>query len=573
MLASGFGCRRSPLAKDGGIDAGRTPITDAGDDARLDLPSAGDAADALPPGGDVADTLPTGDAADAPATGDATDAHDAVDAVDAGTVPPVPCGALRTLSSLGPFTDYHATRVLFSSDRRRFVLQASPPNPDGSAPAPADDVFLVTLPIGPISPVIYGVRTIEWLGTSGDLLAVLSPGNELVVAPVDGSGSRVIARAACAWMATPDGSRLFVVRDCTSAGAGVLDEIDVASGVATTRAPLVAKDGGLAISPSGRFLAYVTASAPDGGGGGGVLHVLDADRDQALVARAPAYAPAWVSDQRLLFLDGTRSFGQTDAYVHVPGTGDSAILVAQSRHFGFNGYRISPDRSLVLAATWANSFPWANTLYAVRLDGSGEQLLTDKMYAYHMNQIAITPFAFTADGMRVITVGPQDSTAGIYAASLDGTTNTKIADGYGFVVSPFADRIAAIDIVSMRDQHIVRIVASTGSGSFKFTTTSGTLIRAPTFVPGDRGLLYVESPMTGLTGVGPTALNHLSFVDGRITQLGRWGRSQLPVVGYPIGEVAPGYPWIDPTGCFAIVDSDLPESPGTSLVVLPDAPE
>jgi hypothetical protein len=329
-------------------------------------------------------------------------------------------------------------------------------------------------------------------------------------------------------VATPDGSRLFVVRDCTSARSGVLDEIDVASGVATTRAPLVAKDGSLAMSPSGRFAAYVTASAPDGGGGG-VLHVLDGDRDQALVARTPATAPVWVSDQRLLFLDGTRTSGQTDAYVHVPGTGDSAILVAQSRHFGFNGYRISPDRSLVLAATWANTFPWANTLYAVRLNSSGEQLLTDKMYAYHMNQIGLTPFAFTADGARVIYIGPQDSMAGIYAASLDGSTNSKLADGYGFVVSPFADRIAAIDIVSMRDQHIVRVVASaTGTEAFKFPTSSGTLIRGPTFVPGDRGLLYVESPMTGLTGVGPTALNHLSFVDGRITQLGRWGRSQLP---------------------------------------------
>ena len=102
-----------------------------------------------------------------------------------------------------------------------------------------------------------------------------------------------------------------------------------------------------------------------------MLHVLDGNRDQALVARAPAYAPGWVSDQRLLFLDGTRLSGPTDSYVHVPGTGDSGILVAQSRHFGFGGYRISPDRSLVLAATWSNTFPWANTLYAVRLDGSG----------------------------------------------------------------------------------------------------------------------------------------------------------------------------------------------------------
>ena len=216
----------------------------------------------------------------------------------------------------------------------------------------------------------------------------------------------MIARDACAHAATPDGSRVFVVRGCTNTVDGPLDEIDVASGVATTRAPLVARDGSLAISPSGRFAAYLTANAPDGGGGGGVLHVLDGNRDQALVARAPASARLGLRPA-LLFLDGTSLSGPTDSYVHVPGTGDSGILVAQSRHFGFGGYRISPDRSLVLAATWSNTFPWANTLYAVRLDGSGEQLLTDKMYAYHMNQIAFTPFAFTADGARVIYVGPR----------------------------------------------------------------------------------------------------------------------------------------------------------------------
>ena len=36
-------------------------------------------------------------------------------------------------------------------------------------------MFLVMLPIGPIADaVIYGVRNVEWLGTSGDLLATLS---------------------------------------------------------------------------------------------------------------------------------------------------------------------------------------------------------------------------------------------------------------------------------------------------------------------------------------------------------------------------------------------------------------
>jgi hypothetical protein len=564
-LATGLGCRRSPLKKGGAIDAGGTVI-DAGADVRLDVAPAGDAADA-PTTSDAADAPTTSDAADAPTTNDASDA---ADAVDAGTVQPLPCGALRTLSSVGPFTPHHAKRVLFSPDRRLLVLQANPPAPDGGTPAPTDDLLLVRLPIGPLELLMSGLRGVEWLGTSGNLLATL-PGNDLAVVPTDGRGPRVIARTTCVHLAAPDGSRVFVVRDCTSTGSGVLDEIDVASGVATTRAPLVARDASLAISPSGRFAAYVTARAPDAvTPDPGMLHVLDRDfdRDQA-IAPAPAHSPFFASDQRLLFMNPTSSLG--DTYVHVPGAGDTSQRIAQNRHLGYNGYRISPDRSLLLAAVWTNMFPWANPLYAVRLDGSGEQLLTDNLYAYQMNQIAVTPFAFSADGRRVIYVGPQDSNGGISAAAVDGSTDTKIADGYGFVVSRFADRVAAIDIIAMRDQYTVRVVASaTGAESFKFPTNSGTLIRAPTFVPDDRGLLYVEAPTTG---TGPTALNHLSFVDGRITPIGRWTRSQLPVLGYPIGELGPGYPAVDPTGCFAIVDSDLPESPGTSLVVLPDEPE
>ena len=51
------------------------------------------------------------------------------------------------------------------------------------------------------------------------------------------------------------------------------------------------------------------------------------------------------------------------------------------------------------------------------------------------------------------------------------------------------------------------------------------------------------------------------------------GRDETATPGsMPQGEMRTGYP-VDPTGCFTIVDSDLPESAGTSLVVLPDAPE
>ena len=78
-----------------------------------DAPATGDAADRPRPA-----TWPT------PATGDAlTPTTPSMRSMR--TVQPVPCGALRTLSSLGPFTDYHARRVLCASDRRLIVLGLS----------------------------------------------------------------------------------------------------------------------------------------------------------------------------------------------------------------------------------------------------------------------------------------------------------------------------------------------------------------------------------------------------------------------------------------------------------------
>ena len=170
------------------------------------------------------------------------------------------------------------------------------------------------------------------------------------------------------------------------------------------------------------------------------------DGDRSLTARAPASAPVWVSDQRLLFLDGTRTFGETDAYAHAPGTGDSrhpcraepALRLQRLPHLT----RPLADPRVAVVQL----FPWANTLHAVRLDGSGEQLLTDNMYAYHMDQIALTPFAFTGRWYAGYLRRPTGlERGGIYAASLDGSDeHGGIADGWtGFVVSPSADRVAA----------------------------------------------------------------------------------------------------------------------------------
>jgi hypothetical protein len=530
MFASALSCRRHPLGGADGGDAG-PPIVDA--------PTAIDATDAPGPN-DAAD------AADAPGP------IDAADTSDGPAVVQVPCGALRALAAKGPFTDRHARNLLFSPDRRLLIVQA--------AGGPPDDLLLVPLPEGVPQMLLAGVRSAEWLGRSGQVLATMSSG-DLVVASLDGTAPRTIARNTCAHLAVPDGSRVFAVSDCIARPiVGKLAEIDVATNTATPRSSEAANI--LAVSPSGRFAAFV-AHDPDGDD---IMHVLYGDRDLTLSPVA-VDAPAFVAGERLLFLTpGSRLL--SNAYLQVPGTNATSQLVAQDRHFGFRGYRISPDGSLALAAHWpaTRQPPFATDLVTVRLDGAvGETLLANDLLPYDLNQLGISPFTFTADGRRVLFMASSTtSPMGVFTVQSSGGDRRQLALGSAFAVSPYADRVAILEIDSSTSKQTIHFVAA-ATGVEAFTVSSDGAIGGLGFVPGDRGLVYVER-------ASPNRLHHVSFVDGRNTVIAAWNRSQTPLGDPPQGEIRTGYP-VDPTGCFTIVDSDLPESAGTSLVVLPDAPE
>jgi len=531
MFASALSCRRHPLGGADGGDAG-PPIVDA--------PTAIDATDAPGPN-DAAD------AADAPGP------IDAADTSDGPAVVQVPCGALRALAAKGPFTDRHARDLLFSPDRRLLIVQA--------AGGPPDDLLLVQLPEGVPQMLLSGVRSAEWLGGSGQVLATMSSSGDLVVVSLDGTATRTIARNTCAHLAVPDGSRVFAVSDCNARPTvGKLAEIDVATNTATPRASEATN--ALAVSPSGRFAAFV-AHDPDGDD---IMHVLDGDRDLTLSPVA-VDAPAFVADERLLFLTpGSRLL--SNAYLQVPGTNATSQLVAQDRHFGFRGYRISPDGSLALAAQWpaTRQPPFVTDLVTIRLDGAvGETLLANDLLPYDLNQLGISPFTFTADGRRVLFMASNTtSPMGVFTVQSTGGDRRRLALGHAFAVSPYADRVAILEIDSSTNKQTIHFVAA-ATGVEAFTISSDGAIGGLGFVPGDRGLVYVER-------ASPNRLHHVSFADGRNTAIAAWNRSQIPLGDMPQGEMRTGYP-VDPTGCFTIVDSDLPESAGTSLVVLPDAPE
>ena len=154
----------------------------------------------------------------------------------------------------------------------------------------------------------------------------------------------------------------------------------------------------------------------------------------------------------------------------------------------------------------------------------------------------------------------------MFAISPAGDNRHLLANGSAFAVSPFSDRVAVLDISASRDLYTVHfVVAATGAEQFEITSSSA--VSGFRFVPESRGFLYVQIPATG-----PSHLYHVSFIDAHQTSLGSWNQTNLPIGDYPSAEVVAGYP-VDPTGCFTLVDSDITGSVGTSLVVLPDAPE
>jgi hypothetical protein len=508
------------------------------------------------------------------------DASTVIDALDANvadtTVPdlqrpqPLPCSAVRPLAAGGPLTARRTQQALFSRDGRALVLVATSDTPIPGSPSPGD-LLIVTLPGGAVTTRENDVRSAAWLGNSDEVLVNRGSPPELVVVPLHADGSRLIARNVCGYLPTPDGSRVYVIRDCNAATilSGVLDEVATGSGIAT-RLSAAARPGHLAVSPSGRHVAYVAPPAVSDASwsDGGVLHIVDGTRDTTL-SPSPAGSPAFVSDSLLLYHAAPAPlYGPSDIYQHVPGNGDQGSRLAANRHLGFGGYQISADRGWLLAARWSDTSPWDNELHGVRLDGGGEVLLASDLLAYQLNSLGLTPFVFTADGHRVIyNVNPRpgDSGASIVSVAVAGGPIVKLSNGLAFTVSPFADRVAIIDRIPATQPTRVRVVVAT-TGAETFAIDSPDPIGQIAFVPDDRGLVFVESPSGG-----PSRLRHLSFADGNLSLLGEWSRSNLPKGTHPAAAFRSDLA-VDPTGCYAVVDSDLPGAVGTSLVILPGAP-
>jgi hypothetical protein len=252
----------------------------------------------------------------APSSGDAPD-----------LAPAFECAALQPLAA-GVLTPRHAVRALFTPDRSSLVLRVR-----GEFTTPGDwvddDLLLVRLPSGEVSPIIGSIFSFEWLQPGSTLL--VNSGLDLVVVNVDGSGRRTLVRNVCDYVAAPDGSRVYALHDCNSQNTGTMDVIDVASG-ASTRLAVGARFGyptptrSTAVSPDGRWVAFVTfLPSPNSLVDENIVVVVaNADgRVETVTPQLLGNNPGFVSNDLLLYAAGSL-IGAGDIRGHVPGTGDAS---------------------------------------------------------------------------------------------------------------------------------------------------------------------------------------------------------------------------------------------------------
>jgi len=472
---------------------------------------------------------------------------------------PFSCASLRPLVDKGVLTTRHAKAVLFAPDGKSLLLRVSA----GDA-ADSDEALLVSLPGGEQRTLATDIREAEWLGTSA---ALFTTGDELNLRAVSlgGDSLRTVAVKTCSHAATPDGSRLYYTHDCTSQ-TGAASVLEIASGATKQLATRMSVET-LVVSPGSRWAAYVGYTNPlDASTASQAVHVVDQGGTPYAVAMPDtAYNPVFASDQILLFQSPSAAFLSTKIWRHYLGTSDTPQLLAEGD--GGSGYEWNADRSAFLLAKLSSSARVAE-LYSVSVsDGRLVRLASDLM-DYSMFAMRIRAFAFAPSNQRAIyfaDVSPDGGRSyGLASVAQDGGGRLLLGSNVDeAVVSPYADRIAFVASNGAGGVNAVTVVSSTtGVEQFKIDSMAG--FDAISFVPGDRGLLFVDTLATEKQRL----LRHLSFTTGGVTTLAEFRTSRLLPYTAPTGIAAEVYP-IDPAGCFVPVDSDL-DQPGTRLVLLPE---
>jgi len=474
------------------------------------------------------------------------------------------CSALAALADRGILTTLRTKQVTFAPDRGWVVLRVRQPAPPGVGYP--DQLVRVALPSGELTTISNAGGTAEALGQGGGLLVAGADADGKGLAVYEDGRLRVLASGACAHQATPDGSRVYALLDCDTRSRGTLAVIDVGTGTTTPVFGNVSS-ADVAVSPNSHWVAFIVQHS-DAGTTTDTLHVADAmGSTYALPSQPGASNPWFASDELLLFAvgDSFSPSSSSELRGHVPGTGDTSYSITMGKATGLFGYKISADGDWLLGAAAPASDSGINLtaqLYAIRLDGSEEVLLSSDLVAFWYYQMPVDAFSFTGDGKHAVFIGGR--LAKVWASDVLGTQSSLISNSGSFAVAGTGDQVALVEDSSSVRGGRLRIVALDTDRTVSLFESDAPLT-APNFPRDARGVIFVRRPTTG-----PSDLRYMSPSRPESLVLGEWSDTLLDMRPGPYASPLGKYP-VDPTGCFTIIDTDLAPGPGTRLVLLPEA--
>lgn len=548
------GCGRNHLAQGDGaaLLSADAALADAG-------------ADVVDAGSEEVGTVAPRDAStylDGPADLPRGDVPPAVDAPAA--VPDVAtfsCASLTPLVAKGVLSNRHAKQVRVAPDGKALLLILAGDDSNG------DEAWVVSLPDGQQHQLRTGIKSADWFGSNAVLVTTVDA-DSFVFPNAASLGSDIvspIAHKVCGQATSPDGSRLYFVRDCTGS-VGDLYGMDLTDGFPKRFATSVSANG-LVVSPGGRWAAYVVYVA-DASPSTTKVRVVGKDGVPYEVP-IPDWPnnPYFVSDDLLLVESPGSTYDSPNIWSHRPGSTEATLLT--SGYHGFDGYVWNADRSAFLVAKFPPPPASTAELHVTDVsDGSSVRLATD-LIDHRMFEMRVRSFAIAPRTGRVVYVADTPSDGGrvygVASVSQRGEDRSWLASNVGtVVVSPFGDRVAVLMTDRTSTPSTARVtVLSPTTGSVQFTEQAS-FISAVTFVPGDRGLVFTDRE----GDVKTSRLRYLSFATGAITLLASWSNNLLAPNSQPLGVETNAYP-MDRRGCFVPVDSDLAPS-GTRLVLLPE---
>jgi len=481
--------------------------------------------------------------------------------------PPPGCSALACFKGGKRLTPLHAEQALFSPTLDRVLIVTHAGNDPG-------DLLAISLPHGTSQLLDTAIHAVEWLGHGTQLLASRNYSHktyhyDLRLIPTSGA-PETLATGICSHRASPDGTQVWVVRNCQE-HEGTLEILDLQSGGAQWVEKKVHAYG-LAPSPDSQRMGFFSnvVDPPPGCLQRGSAWVADRSGHKELVTQdAVSQSLQFLDASTLLY--GIEPFCDDALYgyqlVACDFAGQFCTLVGSSHEYGFpyhqspSRYETSVDGALVLGAT-SDPQGYNSQLHAMRTDGLGQQLLAGDLFPYMSIAAVYDPWGFTASGKHVVYTHLASSTLPPYTMGLSavpsaGGEPVRLTSKLFFAayqVSPRDEEVAFVEQTGS-DYHgdgMALKIGSPGSGAVRQVLSSQQSLGMLRYLPDGRGLLLIEHPTKG----GHTRLRYVARLGGA-SKLGEWNQTLLS-----------GTYQVDPGGCAVLFDSDL-DGGGTHLALLP----